>query len=80
MQESDPVLDLRKVQNFTLIEEKSDKYGPRLVLEIPSLGDIRLRFGSADDAEIWRCGLEQWKKYACNHGKNNNFNQRNIII
>lgn len=69
-QEVDPVLDLRKVQHCSLVEEKTDKFGPRLLLEVPSSGDIRLRFGSAEDAEIWRSGLEQWVEYSKKHGKN----------
>lgn len=64
---------MRNVQHISLVEEKTDKFGPRLVLEIPSSSDIRLRFSSSDDAEIWRSGLEQWKEYALKHSKNINF-------
>jgi hypothetical protein len=65
-QESEPTIDLREAHRLALVEEKSDKFGPRLLIEIGS-STVRLRFNSAEDAEIWRAGLEQWKKYAEEH-------------
>jgi hypothetical protein len=50
-----------------LVEEKSDKFGPRLLLEIGA-SSVRLRFNSAEDVEIWRAGLEEWRRYAEEHG------------
>lgn len=65
--EYEPTIDLRTIRRFTLLDEKKDKYGPRLVIEIPPSGDVRLRFNSAEDVGIWKIGLEEWKKYADDH-------------
>jgi hypothetical protein len=69
--ESEPSIDLRSIRRFTLVDEKSDKFGPRLIIEIPSSVDVRLRFNSAEDVGIWKTGLEEWKKYADEHRKFN---------
>lgn len=66
-QESEPPIDLRQIQRMSLVDEKSDKYGPRLHIDVNG-SVIRLRFSSAEDANIWKTGLDEWKKYASDHG------------
>lgn len=60
------ILDLRLVLDFRVVENRRGK--EEVELDIETVEDtIKLRFKSAEEAELWRKGLLDWKDYCVDY-------------